>query len=290
MKIRKAVIPAAGWGTRFLPWTKAMPKEMLPIVDRPVIQFVVEEIAQAGIQDVILVTGWHKRAIEDHFDRSMELEKFLEKNNKQKECDEIKRIAGLANFVYIRQKGEKYGNAVPVLCAEPAIGKEPFLVVWGDEFIYAQPSRIQQMLDVYEKNGGIVISAMKIDDPNALTRYGVADLVSSNGNVHQIKGIVEKPEVGKAPSNLALLGAYILPPEVFDAIKGIDTFKGEYYLVDAIRKLMADGVPAYACEIQNGKYYDTGNKFEYLKTNVEFGLKDKEYGEKFKDYLKNLDI
>jgi len=196
----------------------------------------------------------------------------------------------LANFVYIRQKGEKYGNAVPVLCAEPAIGKEPFLVVWGDEFIYAQPSRIQQMLDVYEKNGGIVISAMKIDDPNALTRYGVADLVSSNGNVHQIKGIVEKPEVGKAPSNLALLGAYILPPEVFDAIKGIDTFKGEYYLVDAIRKLMADGVPAYACEIQNGKYYDTGNKFEYLKTNVEFGLKDKEYGEKFKDYLKNLDI
>lgn len=186
MKIRKAVIPAAGWGTRFLPWTKAMPKEMLPIVDRPVIQFVVEEIAQAGIQDVILVTGWHKRAIEDHFDRSMELEKFLEKNNKQKECDEIKRIAGLANFVYIRQKGEKYGNAVPVLCAEPAIGKEPFLVVWGDEFIYAQPSRIQQMLDVYEKNGGIVISAMKIDDPNALTRYGVADLVSSNGNVYHI--------------------------------------------------------------------------------------------------------
>jgi UTP--glucose-1-phosphate uridylyltransferase len=290
MKINKAIIPAAGWGTRFLPWTKAMPKEMLPIVDKPVIQFVVEEIADAGISDIILVTNWNKRAIEDHFDRSMELEHFLEANNKTKEKETIQKIAGLANFVYIRQKGEKYGNAIPVLSAEPAVGKEPVLVVWGDEFIWASPTRIKQMLDVYEKKGGMVISAMKVEDPKDLSRYGVADVSESDGSIHKIKGIVEKPEPGTAPSNLALLGAYILPPEIFEAIRSIGTFKGEYYLVDAIKKLMEQGVELHACEIQNGKYYDTGNKFEYLKTSVEFGLKDTEYGEKFKEYLKNLDV
>ena len=161
--IRKAIIPAAGWGTRFLPQTKAMPKEMLPIVDKPVIQYVVEEAVAAGIEDVILVTGWHKRAIEDHFDRSLELEKYLQARGKKKEFSEIKRIAELANFIYIRQKGDLYGNAIPIITAEPVVGDEFFAVLWGDEFIWADPPRLSQMLKVYKKYKGAVISAVRIE-------------------------------------------------------------------------------------------------------------------------------
>jgi UTP--glucose-1-phosphate uridylyltransferase len=158
-KIRKAVIPAAGFGTRFLPQTKAMPKEMLPIVDKPIIQYVVEECVASGIEDIIMVTNWQKRSIEDHFDYPYELEKRLEEWGKQKELEEIRKIAKMANFIYIRQKGP-YGNATPALCAEPAIEDEPFVVIWGDEFIFAQPPRLKQMIEVWEKYGGIVISAL----------------------------------------------------------------------------------------------------------------------------------
>jgi len=149
-KIRKAIIPAAGYGTRFLPQTKAMPKEMLPIIDKPIIQYVVEEVVASGVEDVIIVTNWQKRSLEDHFDNSFELEEKLKESGKTKELREIKRIANLANFIYIRQKGP-YGNATPVLCAEPVVGDEPFVVIWGDEFIYAQPPRLKQMIDVYNK-------------------------------------------------------------------------------------------------------------------------------------------
>lgn len=290
-KIHTAIIPAAGWGTRFLPATKAMPKEMLPVVDKPVIQFVVEEMVSAGIPDIGIITGYHKRAIEDHFDRSIELEEHLDSKDKHKELDEIKDIADLANFIYIRQKGNKNGNAMAVLSGEPLVDFESFIVAWGDEFIYSDPPRIQQMLDVYNKHGGIVISAMRIDDPQKLSRYGVAKTSSAvEPGVFKIEEITEKPAPGTAPSNLAMIGAYILPNKIFDIIRGLKpSVGGEYQLVDAINELIRQGYPAYACEIKNGKYYDTGNKVEYLKTVVEFALRDPKF-EEFRQFLKNLKI
>ena len=286
--IKKALIPAAGWGTRFLPQTKAMPKEMLPIVDKPVIQFVVEEMVSGGVEDVIIITGIYKRAIEDHFDRSLELEAYLKDKGKDKELETIKKIGNMANFVYIRQKGEKYGNAIAVLAGKPAIGNEPFIMTWGDEFIHASPTRFNQILDVYKKNPGIVISAVEIEDKNALSRYGIADVEEIEDGVYKIKEIVEKPDPETAPSNIATHGAYILPPEIFDVIEKLEPRKnGEYNITDAINKMIKDGYPAYACKIKNGKYYDTGNKLEYLKTVIDFGLKDEDFGEDLKKYLKD---
>lgn len=290
-KIRKVVIPAAGFGTRFLPQTKAMPKEMLPIVDKPVIQIVVEEAVASGIQDIIIVTGFVKRAIEDHFDApNAELLKNLEDHGKTKLVEEVKRISEMANFIYIRQKGE-YGNGTPVLSAEPAIEDEPFAVLWGDEFIYSEPPRLSQMIKVYEKYGGIVISGVRIDKKEDLSRYGIADISKVEGNVYKINSIVEKPEPDKAPSNLATHGAYILPPEIFEALKIAKPTKGkEIWLVDAINLLKEKGIPLYAVEIENGKYYDTGNKLEYMKTVVELGLKHPDINGDFKKFLKDLKL
>ena len=289
--ITKVIIPAAGWGTRFLPQTKAMPKEMLPIVDKPVVQYVVEEAVASGIKDVVIITGWHKRSIEDHFDKSFELEKYLEARGKEKELAEIKKIADLANFIYIRQKNEKYGNAIPILMAEPVIDNEPFAVIWGDEFIMSDPPRLAQMIEVYKKYGGAVISAVRIETKDNLSRYGIARTEPVEGNVFKIKKIVEKPLPDQAPSNLATHGAYILPPEIFDIIRKLEPGKGgEIWLVDAINELIKKGFPVYGCEIKNGKYYDTGNKIEYLKTVVEFALRHPDFSEEFKKYLKDLDL
>lgn len=290
-KIRKVVIPAAGFGTRFLPQTKAMPKEMLPIVDKPVIQYVVEEAVESGIKDIIMVTGYVKRAIEDHFDApNAELLKNLEAGGKKELMDEVKRISEMANFIYIRQKGE-YGNGTPVLSAEPAIENEPFAVLWGDEFIYSKPPRLSQMIKVYEKFGGIVISGVRIEKKEDLKRYGIADVTPVEGNVYRINSIVEKPDPDKAPSNLATHGAYILPPEIFDALKSIKPGPGEeLWLVDAINLLKKKGIPLYALEIENGKYYDTGNKLEYMKTVVELGLKHPDINGEFKKFIKGLDL
>ncbi len=289
--ITKAIIPAAGMGTRFLPQTKAQPKEMLPVVDKPVIQYVVEEAVASGIKDIVVITNWQKRAIEDHFDRSPELEKYLTERGKEKEAKEIKRIAELANFIYIRQKGELYGNAIPILSAESVIDNEPFVVLWGDEFIYAEPPRLKQMLDVYEKYKGAVISGVRIESKDSLSRYGIADLEPVESGVSKIKKIVEKPLPADAPSNLATHGAYILPPEIFGIIKNLKPGKdGEIWLVDAINELIKTGYPVYACEIKNSKYYDTGNKLEYLKTVVEFALRHPDFNKEFRDYLKNLKL
>lgn len=290
-KIRKVVIPAAGFGTRFLPQTKAMPKEMLPIVDKPVIQYVVEEAVESGIQDIVIVTGYVKRAIEDHFDLpNAELIKNLEAGGKHKILDQVKKISEMANFIYIRQKGP-YGNGTPVLSAESVIENEPFAVLWGDEFIYATPPRLKQMIDVYEKFGGIVISGVRIDKKEDLKRYGIADVTKVEGNVYKINEIVEKPEPDKAPSNLATHGAYILPPEIFGALKEVGPGKGgEIWLTDAINLLKNKGVPIYAVEIENGKYYDTGNKIEYMKTVVEMALKHEEINGEFRKFLKELDL
>lgn len=290
-KIKKALIPAAGFGTRFLPQTKAMPKEMLPIVDKPVIQYVVEEAVKSGVEDIIIVTGSNKRAIEDHFDvPNQDLIQNLLQGNKEKLLEEIKEISEMANFIYVRQKGP-YGNGTPVLAGEPVIDGEPFAVLWGDEFIYAEPPRLQQMTEVYEKYGGMVISGVRIEKKEDLKRYGIADLEPVEGNVSKIKRIVEKPEPDEAPSSIATHGAYILPPEIFDALKRVKPGKGgEIWLVDAINLLQEEGVPLYAVEIDNAKYYDTGNKLEYMKTAVELALKHEDIGEEFTAFLKELKL
>lgn len=290
-KIRKAVIPAAGFGTRFLPQTKAMPKEMLPIVDKPVIQYVVEEVVDSGVEDVIIVTGATKRAIEDHFDIvNSDLAQNLLAAKKEKLLAEIKKISEMANFIYIRQKGP-YGNGTPVLSAEPAIGNEPFAVVWGDEFIYSDPPRLAQMIRVWQEYGGVVISGVRIETKDHLSRYGIADLTPVKGCVYKINKIVEKPMPSEAPSNLATHGAYILPPEIFPALRRLKPGKGgEIWLVDGINLLRDQGIPIYACEIKNGKYFDTGNKLEYLKTVIEFALRHPEINGDFRDYLKSLKL
>ncbi len=288
-KITKAIIPAAGFGTRFLPQTKAMPKEMLPIVDKPVIQYVVEEIVSSGIENIIIVTGATKRAIEDHFDVPNEdLVQNLVNGQKTKALEQIKHISDMANFIYVRQKGP-YGNGTPILSAESVIEDEPFAVVWGDEFILAEPPRLKQMIAVHEKYGGIVISGVRIKKKEDLRRYGIADIEPVEGNVYKIKRIVEKPEPDEAPSDIAMIGAYILPPEIFSVLKRVQPGKsGEIWLVDAINLLKDEGMPMYAVEIENGKYYDTGNKLEYMKTVVDLAMGHPEIGEEFTQFLKGL--
>lgn len=290
-KITKVVIPAAGFGTRFLPQTKAMPKEMLPIVDKPVIQYVVEEAVESGIKDVVIVTGASKRAIEDHFDMpNADLVNNLIRGEKENLLREITKIAEMANFIYVRQKG-LYGNGTPVLAAESIIGNESFAVMWGDEFISSDPPRLAQMMKVWEKYGGVVISGVKIESKDRLSRYGIAELEPVDDKVYKIKNIVEKPSPDEAPSNLATHGAYILPPKIFTALRGLKPGKGgEIWLVDAINVLRDQGVPIYACEIENGIYYDTGSKIEYLKTVIEFALKHKDLNGEFKEYLKSLPL
>lgn len=290
-KIRKAVIPAAGFGTRFLPQTKAMPKEMLPIVDKPVIQYVVEEAVDSGIEDIVIVTGAMKRAIEDHFDSpNAELLQNLEAAGKHDLIEATKKISEMANFIYVRQKGP-YGNGTPVLAAEPIIDNEPFAVLWGDEFIMSDPPRLSQMIKVHEKYGGVVISGVRIEKKEDLSRYGIADLEQVSGNVFKIKAIVEKPDPDEAPSNIATHGAYILPPEIFSALKRLRPGRGgEIWLVDAINLLRDEGVPIYAVEIKNGKYYDTGSKLEYMKTAVELALKHPDINSAFKKFLKELKL
>jgi len=289
--ITKVIIPAAGFGTRFLPQTKAMPKEMLPIVDKPVIQYVVEEAVTSGIKDIVIITGSNKRAIEDHFDApDQNLTKNLLQGNKQHLLDEVSRISEMANFIYIRQKGP-YGNGTPVLTAEPVIDNEPFAVLWGDEFIYSKPPRLAQMIKVYEKYGGIVISGVKINKKEDLSKYGIAELEPVEKNIYKIKKIVEKPEPNEAPSDIATHGGYILPPDIFGALRSIKPGKGgEIWLTDAINFLKNLGVPLYTVVIQDGKYYDTGNKLEYMKTAVEMALQHHEIKDDFKSFLKKLQL
>ncbi len=282
------MIPAAGFGTRFLPQTKAMPKEMLPIVDKPVIQYVVEELVASGITDIVIVTGWHKRAIEDHFDYPNELIQNLREQGKERLIEEVKRTAELANFIYIRQKGP-YGNATPVLCAKNVIGDEPFVAIWGDEFIYSHPPRTLQCIEVFEKYGDPVISAVRVPKKD-VSRYGIVDATKIENHIWQINKMIEKPTVDEAPSNLAAHGCYVLTPDIFEELERVKPGKsGEIWLVDAIQSLMKKR-PVYACEIVDGKYYDTGNKLEYLKTVVEFALQHKDLNGDFRSYLKSLKL
>lgn len=289
MKITKAVIPAAGFGTRFLPQTKAMPKEMLPIVDKPVIQYVVEEAVGAGIEDIVMVTGWHKRAIEDHFDYPFELEKRLEEWGKGDKIDEVRRIADMANFVYVRQKGP-YGNATPIRSVEHVLDDEPFLVLWGDDFVLASPSRAQQLIRAYDEYEATILCGIRTDRPEDADRYAFVDGQDLGNGVWKVNRLIEKPGIGKAPSNMAIVSGYILTPHIFPILNAQKPGKGgEYYLPEAIDVLAKDR-PVYAIEIQNGKYYDTGNKLEYMKTVVDLALQHSEIKDSFKDYLKSLKL
>lgn len=292
--IRKVVIPAAGFGTRFLPATKALPKEMFPIIDKPVIQYVVEEAAAAGIEDVIIVTGWNKRAIEDHFDYPFELVKKLEEAGKMKELEEVKKSASLANFIYIRQKGP-VGNATPILNARNIIGNEPFLVLWGDDFIEATPSRSKQLIDAYEKYGCSILSGIRTSKKEDTKKYAYAAGKILEDGVMEVSELIEKPGPDKAPSDLAIVSGYVFTPEIFPEIEemiknGETGAGGEYVYADALRKMIAKGQKVMAVEIKNSRYYDTGNKLEFLKTTVEFGLRHSELGGELKTWLKGLKL
>ncbi|MCH7951123.1 UTP--glucose-1-phosphate uridylyltransferase [Patescibacteria group bacterium] len=288
-RVRKAVIPAAGFGTRFLPQTKAMPKEMLPIVDKPVIQYVVDECVDSGIEDIIIVTGYHKRNIEDHFDHNSELEYHLDVTGKKDQLRMVSEIAECANFVYIRQKGG-YGNGTPVLNSAHVIGNEPFAVLWGDEFIFSDPPRLKQCLDVFEQFGNPVISGIRIEKKEDISRYGIADLEPMEGNVSKLRRIVEKPEPDKAPSQIAAHGCYVLTPDIFPILATLKPGRGgEIWLVDAIAQLSLQR-DILVCEVENAKYYDTGNKLDYMKAVVEFGLRHPDINGPFREYLKELKL
>jgi len=295
-KVRKAVIPAAGYGTRFLPATKAQPKEMLPVVDKPIIQYVVEDAVSAGIEDIIIVTGQSKRSIEDHFDYPFELEKRLEEAGKYKELEEIRRIANLANFYFVRQKGP-LGNATPIWNARDFVGDEPFLVLWGDEFVEAEPSRSQQLVDSYEKNGGIAtLASIRSNKPEDYKRYGYAAGKELSSGLLKIEQVIEKPGVGMIDSDYAIIGGAIYEPDMFNAIEEamFRMEKGntprELVYLDAVHILLEWGKSCYAQEIAGGIFRDCGNKLEYLKTVVEFGLKHEDLQEEFAEYLKNLKL
>lgn len=287
-KVRKAVIPAAGFGTRFLPATKAMPKEMLPIVDKPIIQYVVEQAVEAGIDEVIIVTGWHKRAIEDHFDKHFELEARLEKDGKLDLLEEVKKISELANFVYVRQK-EALGNGHAVLVAREVVGNEPFLVMWGDEFFQADPAAPEQLIAAYEKYGNPTIAGVRVAKEDVV-KYGIADISAVENNIFKINKIVEKPEVSQAPSDLATHGSYLFTPDIFEILAKLKpSSSGEIWIADAIEELVRSR-DVYAVELQNAKYYDTGSKIGYLRAVVDFGLSHEDTNGEFRQYLKSLDL
>ena len=285
-KIRKLVIPVAGLGTRFLPATKAQPKEMLPVIDKPIIQYVVEDAVKSGITDIIMVTGPIKRAVEDHFSPNYELVNLLKKQGKEDVAEEVKKIADMANFVFIRQKGP-YGNGTPVLCAKNIIGNEPFAVMWGDEFFYTpEKPQLQQLIEVYEKYGDPVVTACRVSKEDT-KKYGIIDALEVEKGIYQVKKIIEKPGPEKAPSNLAMLGGFILTPDIFEALEKTKLGKdGELWLADAHEKVLKKR-PYYACLV-DGTYYDTGSKLGYLKANVDFALRDKKLSKDFRDYLKSV--
>jgi UTP--glucose-1-phosphate uridylyltransferase len=285
--ITKAVFPAAGLGTRFLPATKASPKEMLPLVDKPLIQYVVEEAVASGIEEVVVITGRGKRAIEDHFDVAFELEEDLKAKGKHKLLSEVQRIADLVTFCYIRQK-KALGLGHAVLTAKRVIGEDPFAVLLGDDIIDSAVPALKQMMAVYKRYPATILAIQKV--PKAQTQnYGIIDGKKIEDGVYLVKDLVEKPLPDQAPSNLAIIGRYILTPEIFTALEQTKPGKGgEIQLTDGLRLLMAKQ-PIYAYEFE-GKRHDAGDKLGFLKATVEFGLKNEEFGTEFRNYLQKLKL
>ncbi len=288
--IRKAIFPAAGLGTRFLPATKAQPKEMLVLVDKPVIQYGVEEAVQSGVDNIIIVTGRGKNAIEDHFDVAIELESFLEQRGKTQQLEEIRKITRMMQVSYVRQ-GEPLGLGHAVLVTKTLVGSEPFAVILGDDVIDAKPPALKQMIDVYERVGGPVLAVERVP-PEDVSSYGVVALdegVDLGRGVHKIRDLVEKPPRDEAPSNLAIIGRYILTPDIFPALEATTNDRtGEIQLTNGLRRLLATR-PIYACEIA-GVRHDTGNKLGFLKAVVYFAMQRPELAGPFRRYLETLDV
>ena len=286
-KITKAIIPAAGYGTRFLPATKAIPKEMLPIVDKPLIQYVVEEVVSSGIEDIIMVVSGNKEAIKEHFGHPEELEGFLKSAGKEEKLKEINEIAKLAKFTFVKQQGP-YGNATPVVSAKHLVQDEPFAVIWGDEFIYSEPPRLKQVINTFEKYQASVISGVRIEKKEDLAKYGIADIEKVEGNVYKIKKIVEKPNPQEAPSDIATHGAYVFTPSIFKHLANLKPGKGgELWLPEAVDSLIKEE-PVYAVIIEDGRYYDIGNKKGFIEANIEFALEDDEIKADISTFLKKL--
>ncbi|ADL13598.1 UTP--glucose-1-phosphate uridylyltransferase GalU [Acetohalobium arabaticum] len=282
MQVKKAVIPAAGLGTRFLPATKAQPKEMLPIVDKPTIQYIVEEAVQAGIEDVIIITGRHKRAIEDHFDKSFELEVNLAEQGKLERLEMVKDISNLVDVHYVRQK-EPLGLGHAILCAETFIGDEPFAVLLGDDIVKSDTPVTKQLIDTFEEKQSTIIGVQKVED-EAVNKYGIVDYSNGNNGDYKVQDLIEKPSLEEAPSNIAILGRYVITPAIFDILRGTEPGKGgEIQLTDALKTLL-DQEDVYA-HIFNGRRYDIGNKLGFLEAVVEFAFARDDIRAPFKDYL-----
>jgi len=289
----KAIIPAAGFGTRFLPQTKAMPKEMLPIIDKPIIQYVVEELVAAGIKDIIIVGSTSKRSIEDHFDIPNEdLLRNLRAGGSKKQpyIDLIENIASMANFVYIRQKGP-YGNATPLLSAAHLIeADETFIYKWADDFFVADPNSTRQLIDTHNEFGGGVFACKQVQQASEYSQYGIVAGQEMRQDVIKMSSIAEKPGEANAPSDLASVSNYLLPSDIIGYIeKAAKTHtEGEFAFQPMITQMMDDGYDFYAKKITNGQFYDTGDKLEYLKTSIDFGLKHPELGPELKSYLDSI--
>ena len=268
-----------------------MPKEMLPVVDKPVIQYIVEELVDAGIEDIVIVTGYHKRSIEDHFDRmSAGLRASLKRDGKLELLEATKQISELANFAYIRQKGP-YGNATPLLNAEHLLGDEPFIYTWGDDFVQSQPSRFKQIIAAREKMGGSVLTCIPAQSEIDYSRYAFVDGDKAGDNLIEIKSIIEKPGSRQAsPSNIASVGGYLFDPAIFEYLKA-DKDKlaeeEEFVFQPSIQRMIQDGHKVYGCEIKGGQFYDTGNKLEYLKTVVDFALMNDDIKDDFEKFLRD---
>ena len=285
MKVKKAVIPAAGYGTRLLPASKAIPKEMIPIVDRPTIQYVIEEAVEAGIEEVLIITSKDKQEIEDHFDRNLELEMVLKEKEKYDIKKEVDRISNMIDIHYVRQKEQK-GLGHAISCAETFVGDEPFAVILGDDLVVSQKSAIGQLTDVYDKKEAPILGVQDVPEKN-VNKYGIVKYKEKEGKTYLLEDMIEKPAIEEAPSNLAILGRYVITPDIFPILEDTPPGKGgEIQLTDAL-KTLAEKRDVYAHNF-SGKRYDVGNKMGFLKATVEFALNREEFTAEFEDYLKNL--
>ncbi len=285
MKVRKAIIPAAGLGTRFLPATKAQPKEMLPIVDKPTLQYIIEEAVESGIEEILIITGRNKKSIEDHFDKSVELELELEKKGKDELLEEVRKISDMVNIHYIRQKEPK-GLGHAIHCAKSFIGNEPFAVLLGDDIVYSDKPCLKQMIEAHDEYKTTILGVQEVarEDVN---KYGIVDGKFIEDRVYKVKGLVEKPDIEHAPSNVAILGRYIINPAIFEILEHTKPGKGgEIQLTDALKELAGrEAMYAYSFE---GRRYDVGDKQGFLQATVEFALRREDLREEFLDYLMKI--
>jgi UTP--glucose-1-phosphate uridylyltransferase len=287
-KIRKAIIPAAGLGTRFLPATKAQPKEMLPIVDKPTIQYIIEEAVASGIEEILIVTGRNKKCIEDHFDKSVELEMELEKNHKDELLEIVKDISGMVDIHYIRQK-EPRGLGHAIYCAKSFVGNEPFAILLGDDIVHTEKSQrpcLKQLIDCYDEYNTSILGVQSVD-PENVSKYGIVDGIQIEDRLCKVKGLVEKPSKEDAPSNTAILGRYIVTPKIFEILENTKPGKGnEIQLTDALLELI-NNEAMYAYNFE-GKRYDVGDKLGFLEATVEYALRKPELKEDFIEYLRSI--